>query len=113
MNCGSDLFHPDCVGATITLDNTGFQQFYGELVSTGTALFTIMLSAGTAEMPENLVRAMNAIRCAYVSGWVNQWMLMGAVYYASRQFGYDLIVGGIIQSWYPYVCTCTKDVETI
>ena len=56
---------------------------------------------------------MNAIRCSFVSGWIDQWMLMGAVYYASRQFGLDNITGGIILSWYPYVCTCAKDVQLI
>ena len=40
-------------------------------------------------------------------------MLMGAVYYASRQWGLEAVTGAYIQSWYPFVCTCTKDVETI
>ena len=71
MNCGSDIIHAECVGATIPLDNTGFQIFYGELVSTGTAIFTIAISYGSAGMSENMVRAINAIRCSFVSGWVN------------------------------------------
>ena len=86
MNCGSDIFHADCKDATITLDDIGFQIFYGELVSTGTALFTITLAVGSSALPENMVRGINAMRCSMVSGWMDQWMLMAAVYYTSRHF---------------------------
>ena len=110
MNCGSDLFHADCKDATIPMTNAGFQVFYGELVSTGTALFTITISVASSEFPENMVRAFNAMRCAFVSGWVDQWMLMAATYYTARHFGYHELIAFYVLSWYPYVCTCSKDV---
>lgn len=66
----------------------GWKFFWGEFVSTSTVIFTITLSTATADLPENMVKAMNCLRCSFVSGYYNNWMLMGATYYGARYMDY-------------------------
>merc|ERR1719198_2818236 len=113
MNCGSDILHVDCKDQILPMTNEGFQQFYGELTSTGTALFTIILSLGGEDLSINMNKALNCLRCSFISGWYDQWMLMAIVWNISMQFGYNIIVEFLYISWYPYVCTCTKDIELL
>ena len=81
---------------------------------TGTALFTIVISAGTSGMSENLVNAMNAMRCAFVSGYINLWKPVAATYYLFRWFfGLHGWIGDIVLDTWPYICTCAEDVKVI
>ena len=81
MNCGSDIIHPECRDLVYTLDDDGFKAFFGELVSDATIILTITISMAGSSLGENMNKAMNAIRCAYISGAFNFWKLMGAFYY--------------------------------
>ena len=113
LYCGTDHFNATCVNATIPMTEEGWKFFWGEFVSTSTVIFTITLSTATADLPENMVKAMNCLRCSFVSGYYNNWMLMGGVYYVARYYEYHKDVESYYSSWYPYLCTCTKDVEFI
>ena len=60
-----------------------------------------------------MVNSMNAMRCAFVSGYINLWKPMAAVYYLFRVVGLHAWIGDEILAWYPYVCTCAEDVKVI
>ena len=107
MNCGSDIIHPTCKGAMISMDDTGFKIMFGEITSSATFLLSIVLAAGSADLPINMVRGLNALRCAFVAGYINFWMLLGSVYYYLRFFFLGFLVEDLIKKVYPIICTCT------
>ena len=58
--------------------------FFGEIVATGTFLLSLVLAIGSDSLSINMVRALNALRCAFVSGYVNLFMLFASAYYFLR-----------------------------
>ena len=111
--CGTELLTDACQVIDLPMTEDGWKLFWGELSSTSTIMFTIALSVSTSDMPINMVKAMNCLRCAFVSGYFNIWLLMGASYYFARYWAFHDWLGSYFKSWYPYVCTCTKDIEFI
>ena len=55
----------------------------------------------------------NSLRCMFSSGFENAWYILGAAYYAAAQFGYQQQVSNFCNTYYPYVCTCTNDVNNL
>jgi len=107
MNCGSDIIHPSCVGAMIAMNDDGFKIMFGEIVSTATFLISLVLALGAADMGINMVKALNALRCAFVAGYINLWMLLGSAFYFLRFFMLDFLIENLIREAYPRICTCT------
>ena len=59
----------------------------------------------------NMVNGLNSLRCVLASGFINAWYLIASAYYAAKEFGMEAdIVNGINQA-YPYVCSCTLEVD--
>merc|ERR1719326_617371 len=90
-----------------------FKTMASEVVSIGTFLITTTLATSSSSMSMNMVKGLNALRCAFSSGFINVWMLMGALYFAARQFGQEAQMTDKIDEYYPYLCTCKDDVQTI
>ena len=113
MNCGSDIIHEDCVGAVIPYGYTelGFKVMFGEIVSIGTFLLGVSIAAGGKDMTPNMNRALNSLRCAFVAGYVNSWMVLASIYFALRQFGMQQYVVDFVNNLYPRICTCKQDVK--
>merc|ERR1712086_158501 len=107
MNCGSDIIHDDCKGAMITMDETGFRIMFGEITSSATFLLSIVLAAGTSSMSLNMVMALNALRCTFVAGYINFWMLLGSIYYFLKFFRLDFLLENLLKEIYPRICTST------
>jgi hypothetical protein len=64
-------------------------------------------------MSVNMVKAANAMRCAVTSGFSNVWYLLASGYFAARQFGLTAEVQTQVNEYYPYICTCFDDYETM
>ena len=98
------------------MEGTGFTIEYranklvSEIVSIGTFMITMTLSAGTSGMSTNMVLGINALRCAFLNGFIQTYLLVAAAYYAARQFGQEAEVQSKINEYYPYLCTCNEDV---
>ena len=107
MNCGSDIIHDSCKGAMITMDETGFKIMFGEIVSSATFLISLVLATGSADLSDNMIKALNALRCAFVAGYVNLWMLYGSFYYFLKFFWLEVIMVDLAKVLYPRICTCT------
>ena len=93
MNCPSAIVD-SCIGQTRTMTGLSdvlieneFKLISGEIVTVGTFLITTFLTTGAQSMTMNMQKGLNALRCAFVSGFVNTWMLMASLYFAARQFG--------------------------
>lgn len=96
MDCGSKIMS-ECVGQTLmtgtthTWDNLSdslieqkFKRLSGEIVTVGQFLITTIMSASSSSMSLNMVKGLNALRCAFSSGFINVWMLFGSLYFAAR-----------------------------
>ena len=61
----------------------------------------------------NQQRALNAAGCAVDNLGVNFWHFIAAIYYLMRQFGQEKLVEDKINEYYPYVCTCNKEMDEV
>ena len=93
MNCGSAI-SDSCKTATLgdfttmtdkIIDNK-FKILASEIVSVGSFLITTVMSSSGSSMSENMNKGLNALRCAFSSGFINVWMLLASIYFAARQF---------------------------
>jgi hypothetical protein len=76
-------------------------------------MITLSLEMGSDGMSYNLKMGMNSLRCALVNMGDNTWTLIAAAYHAAKQFGQEDVIKEYVDEYYPYVCTCTSDVENI
>jgi len=65
------------------------------------------------EMSFTMKRATNALRCAVVNIGDNAWNVFGMVWYLALEFGYSAEVTKYVDEYYPYVCTCQKETESL
>merc|ERR1719271_413088 len=120
MNCGSAIID-QCKGATFPME--GFYRngaevpierrsltFVSELVSIGSFMITATLAAGTESFTEYQVKGINALRCAFLNGFIQVYLLLASAYYAARQFGFEGDLQGYLNEAYPYICTCKEEV---
>jgi len=94
------------------IDNK-FKRLSSEIVTVGQFMITTFLAASSSSMSLNMVKGLNALRCAFSSGFINVWMLFGSLYYAARQFDQQTQLTDQLDTYYPYVCTCKKDIEDL
>lgn len=125
-NCGTKIID-GC--KDVTLMNTGtlstwttasdsiidnkFKRLSSEIVTVGQFMITTFLAASSSSMSLNMVKGLNALRCAFSSGFINVWMLFGSLYYAARQFGQEKQLYDKVDEYYPYICTCKDDIEEL
>jgi hypothetical protein len=72
---------------------------------------TVLLAGAAADLSENLIYSLNALRCALTSGLTNVWMLGAALYFAARQFEQEAYIEELMDQYYPYLCTCKREVR--
>ena len=76
-------------------------------------MINVTLATSGSTLTTNQLMAMNAVRCAFVSGFYNSWYLIAAAYYAALQFGQQKQVTDLLDQGYPYICTCNQDVANL
>ena len=76
-------------------------------------MITLSLEMGSESMTYNVKMGLNSLRCALVNMGDNTWTLIAAAYHAAKQFGQEGKIKKYVDEYYPYVCTCTQDVQTI
>lgn len=64
-------------------------------------------------MTDNMLSALNSVRCAMTSGFENSWTIIMADYYWNVQWGSEEQFVLWLNSMYTQVCTCTKDADNI
>lgn len=87
------------------------QDLVAELIYVATFLITTSLTTAASSLSKNMVKGLNALRCAISSGGVNIYNLIAAVYFAARQFGYENEIQIKLNEYWPYACTCIEDVD--
>ena len=87
------------------------QDLVAELIYVATFLITTSLTTAASSLSKNMVKGLNAMRCAISSGGVNIYNLIASVYFAARQFGYETEIQTYLNEYWPYACTCIEDVD--
>merc|ERR1712167_328243 len=101
----------ECAGLTIPETADGLKDYVEEIVATGTFLLKMALVTSAQSMSKNMKRGMNALRCAFSSGFINVYLLVISGWYACAEFGCQADLIKMIQESVPYMCTCTRDAE--
>jgi hypothetical protein len=109
VNCGTIVI-ADCKGLDIPWgEDWTFEMLVGDLVDAVGALLKYGLQyAGTA-LSENLVRALNALRCALTNLGTNAWNIVAAVYWTMVGVGEEATALEYLEIGYEHICTCQED----
>merc|ERR1719329_512792 len=110
FNCGSVVIE-DCEGRTIPYTDAGFQKFVGEAVSVATGAINIGFQMAASSMTVNMLKAMNAGRCAIVSGGVSVWYFVASAWWLLYTFEQQALLEEQLDVAYPHICTCLEDVN--
>jgi hypothetical protein len=81
----------------------------GDLVDAAGALVKYGLQYAGSSLSENVVRALNALRCALSNLGTNAWNLIAAVYWTLVGVGQEATAKEYLDLGYQYVCTCQED----
>merc|ERR1712146_759217 len=123
MKCGSDDVYAECAGTTINItvnsatnsklieQNT--KRLVSEVVSIGTFFITNSASFLGEDMSINMQLGINALRCAFLNGFINIYLLIAAAVYVAKQFGQEAQIQTQVDEYYPKLRTCSKDVENL
>jgi len=110
MQCFSQV-NSSCAGLTVPESEAGWNAFVAEIVSTGLAAIKVGLGLMAGSLSANMVKALNALRCVLASGFINAWYLIASAYYAAKEFGMEQEIVTALNQAYPYVCSCTLEVD--
>ena len=116
MKCGSaisDTCKDKSVAASTGFTNASFQKFVGGAVNVFTSGLNVFLSTSTQSMTINMLKGINALRCAVVNAADNAWNFIAAAWWAAHQFSMENYVEDGLDIAWPYVCTCNEDMDFI
>jgi len=109
VNCGS-LIIEDCRDMEIPWGaDWTFEMLVGDLVDAAGALVKYGLQYAGDSLSENLVRALNALRCALSNLGTNAWNLVAATYWTMVGVGEGATAVEYLDIGYEYICTCQED----
>ena len=116
MQCGQAV-STECEGKSVAAStgftNASFQKFVGGAVNVFTSGLNIFLSTATQSFTVNMLKGINALRCAVVNAADNAWNFIAATWWAAYQFDQEgLVEDGLDIAW-PYICTCNADMDFI
>ena len=116
MKCGQAVAD-SCVGKSVAGDkgftDASFKKFVGGAVNVFTSGLNVFLSSSTQSFTINMIKGINALRCAVVNAADNAWNFIAAAWWAAYQFGQEgLVEQGLDTAW-PYICTCNKDMDFV
>ena len=116
MKCGqavSTACEGKSVAASTGFTDASFQKFIGGAVNVFTSGLNVFLSTSTQAFSLNMLKGINALRCAVVNGADNAWNFIASAWWAMYQFGLEnYLEDGLDVAW-PYICTCNEDMDFI
>jgi hypothetical protein len=112
IQCGSAIIE-ECQGVTVPYTDYGFQKFVLEANYVATGAISIGFQMFSSNLSENQMLALNAIRCAIVSGGDTVWFFIASGWWAFYFFGENGMIEDLLNQAYPYICTCKEDYKSI
>jgi len=64
-------------------------------------------------MTENMMKGVNALRCAVVSGGATSWYFIASAWWALYWLGQEQLLEDALDLAFPYICTCQEDVDNL
>jgi hypothetical protein len=112
VNCGTVVIR-ECKDLALPWgEEWAFQALLGEVLDATGGLMNVGLRYAGG-LSENLVRAINALRCALVNIGDNAWNLVAAVYWTLVGVGQEATVKEYLDIGYEWICTCGKDAQSL
>ena len=116
MKCGSGI-SAKCEGKSVAagkgFTNATFKRFIGGAVNVFTSGLNVFLATSTQAFTLNMIKGINALRCAVVNAADNAWNFIAAAWWAAYQFGMENYVEEGLDTAWPYICTCNEDMDFI
>ena len=116
MKCGQSVTD-SCVGKSVAGDkgftDASFKKFVGGAVNVFTSGLNVFLSTSTQSFTINMIKGINALRCAVVNAADNAWNFIAAAWWAAYQFNQEALVEEGLDIAWPYICTCNKDMDFV
>ena len=89
MKCGSGI-STNCEGKSVAagkgFTNATFKRFIGGAVNVFTSGLNVFLATSTQAFSINMIKGINAARCAVVNAADNAWNFIAAAWWAAYQF---------------------------
>jgi len=85
----------------------------GDLVDSAQALVKYAVQYVGSSLSDNLLKAINALRCALTNLGTNAWNLIAALYWALVGIGQEEVVRQYLDLGYEYICTCQEDARLL
>jgi hypothetical protein len=90
-----------------------FQMMLGDLVDSAQALVKYAVQYVGSDFSPNLLKAVNALRCALTNLGTNAWNLIAALYWALVGIGQEETAVKYLDMGYEYICTCQEDARNV
>mgnify|MGYP003961995495 FL=1 len=110
IQCGQAV-SDTCVGETVPFTDAGFQYFVDSAINVFTGGLNIFLQMSTSGMTENMMKGVNALRCAVVSGGATSWYFIASAWWALYWLSMEDLLEDALDLAFPYICTCQEDVD--
>jgi hypothetical protein len=108
VNCGTVVIR-ECKDLALPWgEEWAFQALLGELLDSAGGLLSLGVSYADS-LGENVVRALNALRCAFTNIGDNAWNLVAAVYWTLVGVGQKETADEYLDIGYEWICTCGTD----
>merc|ERR1712070_509805 len=116
VKCGSAV-STDCEGESVAAStgftDASFQKFVGGAVNVFTSGLNVFLATSTQAFSINMMKGINALRCAVINAADNAWNFIAAAWWAAYQFEVEDLVEDALDEAWPYICTCNEDMDFI
>jgi hypothetical protein len=113
VNCGSVVID-SCKDLGIPWgEDWTFEMLLGDLVDAAQSLVKYGVQYASAELSDNLLKAVNALRCALTNLGTNAWNIIAAAYWLLVGVGQEKVVKEYLDIGYEYICTCQEDAKSI
>lgn len=90
-----------------------FQMMMADLIDSAQMLLKYGVAFIGDTLTDNMMKGVNALRCAVTNVGENSWNLLAAIYWAAVGFGQDQMVNKYLDIGYEYVCTCQEDARQL
>jgi hypothetical protein len=113
VNCGS-LIIDNCKDLGIPWgEDWTFQMLLGDLIDAAQALVKYGVQYVGSSLSDNLLKGINALRCALTNLGTNAWNLIAALYWTLIGVGQGKTVKEYLDIGYEYICTCQEDAKEV
>ena len=112
IKCGKEV-STDCEGLYVPYTDAGFQYFVDQAINVFMGGVNIFLQMGTQNMTVNMMKGVNALRCAVMSGAATGWYFIASAWWALYWVGQESLLEDALDFAYPMICTCNEDVDNL